>query len=341
MTNDSGKPSDHDGSDHAASDHAGSDHGGSGPDSSGEQPQDDRARKFAEGAPPIPRKAIVFGVVAFAVLGLGGVVFDHFFGGPVSSSTASTTGTNPPGLETTLPRPTGTTRPTKTTRPAEPVVGGVPAQLVSLMGLAELSASRAPEFMLEQKGGSTVSLSSLRGKVVIVSFFNSLCNDICPVLAAELRQAEIDLGPDASRVVLLTVNSDPAATSLDSAGPAENSAVLRSIPEWHFLTGSLTQLDAVWRAYGVSIEVQTSTQMVSHNEVLDFIDPQGRLRFRAAPFGNESTNGSFSLPPGTEKLFASGVADTARSLLGKGHLQTGTTGESQNQAVPGSNGSES
>ena len=62
---------------------------------------DERAAKFAENAPPIPRKAVVVAVVAFVVLGLGGVVLDHFFGGPVST-TAVTAGTDPPGLSTTL-----------------------------------------------------------------------------------------------------------------------------------------------------------------------------------------------------------------------------------------------
>jgi cytochrome oxidase Cu insertion factor (SCO1/SenC/PrrC family) len=278
---------------------------------------EDRAAKFSQNTPWIPRKAVVVAVVAFVVLGLGGVVFDHFFGGPVSSSTAVTAGTNPPPLETTVPRPAATTRPTSTTQPSEPVVADVPAPLVSLMGLTELRAAPAPGFALDTTGGSTVSLSSLRGKVVIVSFFDSACNDICPVLAAELRQSDVDLGADASRVVMLTVNTDPDATSPASATPAEISTDLRSVPEWHFLTGTLKQLDAVWKAYGVSIEVQTSTGLVSHNDVLDFVDPEGRLRFHATPFGNEASNGSFSLPSRTKEQFASGVADTARSLLGK------------------------
>ncbi len=336
MTTDEGKPAHQNGSGQNGSGQNGSDQNGS------DKPAlEDRAKKFAEGAPPIPRKAIVVAVVAFAVLGLGGVVFDHFFGGPVSSSTAITAGTNPPSLETTLPRPTETTRPAETTRPTEPVVADVPAQLVSLMGLTELNASPAPGFTLDTKGGSTVSLSSLRGKVVVVSFFDSLCNDICPVLATELRQADTDLGVDAARVVMLTVNTDPAATSQESATAAETSTALRYVPEWHFLTGTLKQLDGVWKEYGVTIEVQPSTQTVSHNDVLDFIDPEGRLRFRATPFGNESSDGSFSLPYGTEMLFASGMADTARSLLGKdANTLTGTTGVSRTGELPEARGSE-
>jgi protein SCO1/2 len=272
--------------------------------------REQRAKKFAEGAPPIPRKAVVIAVTAFVVLGLGGVLFDHFYGGPVATATVTTTGTDPPSLETTVPHSTPTTRPTVQ------AVGDVPKELVSLIGLTRLKPTPAPGFTLEAKGASPVSLSSLRGKVVIVSFFDSLCNDICPVLADELQQADVDLGSEASRVVILTINADPDATSLDSAAKAEESTALRSVPGWHFLTGTLDQLDPVWKAYGVTIEVQKSTQIVSHNDVLDFIDPEGRLRLRATPFGNESRTGTFSLAPGTEKLFASGVADAARYVLG-------------------------
>ena len=44
-------------------------------------------------------------VAAFVVLGLGGVLFDHFFGGPVSSDTVTTTGTDPPKLGDDRPTP--------------------------------------------------------------------------------------------------------------------------------------------------------------------------------------------------------------------------------------------
>jgi cytochrome oxidase Cu insertion factor (SCO1/SenC/PrrC family) len=71
----------------------------------------------------------------------------------------------------------------------------------------------------------------------------------------------------------------------------------------------------VWKAYGVRIEVQTSTGIVSHNNVLYFIDAKGRLRLRATPFADENSNGTFSLARGTETRFASGIASSVESLL--------------------------
>ena len=62
------------------------------------------------------------------------------------------------------------------------------------------------------------------------------------------------------------------------------------------VTGPLATLNAVWKAYGVSISVDTKTGLEAHNDVMDFIDAQGDLRYRATPFADESTTGTYSLP---------------------------------------------
>jgi cytochrome oxidase Cu insertion factor (SCO1/SenC/PrrC family) len=151
--------------------------------------------------------------------------------------------------------------------------------------------------------------------VVVLSFFDATCDDICGVLETELSQAYQDLGPNRSQVALVTVNTDPLALALASSFPAEEGTI-SSVPGWRFLTGSLAQLGPVWTAYGVSIEVQRRAHAVSHNDLLYFIDPSGRLRLQATPFANESASGSFSLPRATELEWAAGIAAQARSLTG-------------------------
>lgn len=276
----------------------------------GSSPLEDRASKFAQGAPPIPRKAVLIGVVAFAVLGVGGIVFDHFFGGPTGTPTAITAGTNPPGLPTTV---APVQKP-----PKGAAAGQLPASIPALLGLTRLSPVEAPLFSLDSTNGRAVTLQSLRGRVVVLAFFDSRCDDICPVVATELRLAVADLGDEASRAVILGINTDPVATSLDSASAARSAAGLGALVQWDFLTGTVAQLDPVWKAYGVTIEVQKSTDVVSHNNVLYFIDPKGRQRLRATPFANENNAGMFSLPLNTETRFASGIASSVRSLLAGG-----------------------
>jgi protein SCO1/2 len=183
------------------------------------------------------------------------------------------------------------------------------------MSLQKLTVMAAPGFALVDKQGRPTSLVSLRGRVVVLTFFDSTCDDICPVMEAELSRAYADLGADAARVSFVTVNTDPLSLGVGSAGPTEKGS-LRAVPTWEFLTGSLDQLASVWKSYGVAVEVQTSTRTVSHNEVMYFIDALGRVRDRATPFADETGPGVYSLAVPTETKWAAGIADEARDLLG-------------------------
>jgi len=183
------------------------------------------------------------------------------------------------------------------------------------MSLERLNVAAAPGFTLTDQHGRRVSLASLRGKVVVLSFFDAACDDICPVLEKELSQAYADLGQLGYGVAIVTVNTDPLALTNSAARPAEAASHAPLPADWYFLTGSLSQLNAVWTNYGISIDVQRDTGIVSHNDFLYFIDPSGRLRLRATPFANESTSGLFSLPGSAEAAWAAGIADQAKSLL--------------------------
>ena len=277
----------------------------------------DRAAAFAAGPSKIPRTVIVVSVIAVTVLGLGGVALDHFFPGPVGISTTTTLAPNyPPPLQTApagAQLATGAGAQSRTGNlPAAPQL---PASAAALMGLQRLNAARAPGFSLTDQHGRVVSLATFRGKVVVLSFFDAACDDICPVLERELSQADLDLGRDSGRVAMLTVNTDPLALSTAAARPAEESPAPSAVA-WYFLTGALTRLDAVWSSYGIAIDVQRDTGLVSHNDFLYFIDPSGRLRFRATPFADENTSGVSSLPVGTEATWAAGIAAQAKALLG-------------------------
>jgi cytochrome oxidase Cu insertion factor (SCO1/SenC/PrrC family) len=270
----------------------------------------DRTAAFAAGPSKLPRNVIVIFVVTIVALGLGGVVLDHVFPGPVGTSTTTTLRPNyPPPLQKALAGRQGAAGGASGAEPVE-----LPASQSALMGLERLNAT-APGFSLTDEQGRLVSLAGLRGKVVVLSFFDAACDDICPVLENELSQAYADLGPLASGVAIVTINTDPLALSTSSARPEETASRARPPRTWFFLTGPLSRLNPVWSAYGISIDVQRDTGLVSHNDFLYFIDPSGRLRFRATPFANESTSGVYSLPAGTEVAWAAGIAGQARALL--------------------------
>jgi protein SCO1 len=183
------------------------------------------------------------------------------------------------------------------------------------MGISRISGGRAPSFSLTDQRGATVTLASLRGRAVVLMFFDSTCNDICPVLGKEVARAETALGTSAARVDFVAVNTDPNATAVSSAAAVTAKLGLGGKSNFYFLTGSLSTLDIVWTHYGISIEVAQATQRIAHTDLMYFIDPSGHERESATPFADESKSGASSLPATSIDRFGLGIADYARQLL--------------------------
>jgi cytochrome oxidase Cu insertion factor (SCO1/SenC/PrrC family) len=273
--------------------------------SSGAAPVDRRAA-FRAGSVPVPRKFILWIIAAFAVLGLGGVAAEHFIGNAGVQSI----------ITTPVPTLAGTaaSAPAVPNPPSGPAVGASPEKL---MGLQHMVPGKAPPVNLTDEHGSPWTLSHARGKVVVLTFLNAECDDICPVLAEEITQADRLMGARASSAAFVMVNTDPLETSLVPPPPALTQTGLGALANATFLTGSLGQLSSVWRAYGVSVAVSNTTRLVDHNDIMYFIDARGRFALEATPFGNEDSFGVYSLDPATIHTFARGVADAATGLLPK------------------------
>jgi cytochrome oxidase Cu insertion factor (SCO1/SenC/PrrC family) len=264
----------------------------------------DRAAALAAGTPGIPRKFIYWVLVAAGILSLGGLVGEHLF---------SSAGLNP--VSTRSPTAKTTTVPSARPEPLATTSGGpVSASLQSLMGLTRVTPATAPPFSLIDQEGQATSFPLPAPQAVVLTFFDGPCNDICPVLAAEIAQADIDLGTESKDVEFLTVNTDPLALAQSAQAPASTASGLGSLPNWRMLTGPLTTLNAVWKSYGVSISIDQKTGLEAHNEVLYFIDRSGDLRFKATPFADESTTGTYSLPTTTIARWAAGIAAYAEQV---------------------------
>ncbi len=145
-----------------------------------------------------------------------------------------------------------------------------------------LTPRPAPSFTLFDEDGAPVSLRQYRGKVVILSFVDAECQTICPLTTTAMLDAKRALGPAASDVQLLGIDANWRSTQVDDV---LNYTELHGLTgEWHFLTGSLTQLNRVWTAYGLNeyalIERQdrAASNLIDHVAATFVIDPEGRLR---------------------------------------------------------------
>ncbi len=266
------------------------------------RPAVDRAAAFADTTPVVPRNFVYWILGAVAVLGLGGLLAEHL----VSSS-----GLNPVPHHSA--RTATTVAPSAAPLPKSPTAQ-LDAPLASFMGLRSLRLVRAPSFDLIDQGGQAVTLGGQAPKVVVLTFFNGACNDICPILAAEIRVADTELGAAGADVEFLTINTDPQALAVSTLAPAADQPGISTLSNWHILTGPLPSLNQTWKDYGVGITVQKRTGIAAHNDVMYFIDGHGVERFAATPFANESRDGTFSLPAAQIDRWGAAIATYAGKL---------------------------
>jgi protein SCO1/2 len=248
----------------------------------------DRAAVLREGPPPTPTKFLAFAAAILAVVVLSGVLVETLAGNSPSTPPTPTTHT--------------------TTRATSPTVGRT---LAALMTLTPRHGA-APTLTLTDQYGRPWSLGAQRGRVVVVGFVDQSCNDLCPVIGAELRRARQLVGASA-RLTVALVNTDPHHLGVEPNPPALTRTGTGGSSV--FLTGALARMDPIWRAYGVSIRYYPQNGRLVHNNVLYFIGPTGREAALAVPFGDENASGAYHLGARDIARFARGIALEVDSLL--------------------------
>jgi cytochrome oxidase Cu insertion factor (SCO1/SenC/PrrC family) len=148
----------------------------------------------------------------------------------------------------------------------------------SIAGDNGLLNAPAPSFTLTSQDGRQVSLASLRGKVVLLTFLDPVCTTDCPLIAQEMRSADTMLGGKAGNTELVAVVANPTylSTAYTRAFTAQEN--LSQVPNWLFLTGSLSQLTAVWHDYGIEVEDLPAGAMAAHNDLAFVIDASGQMQ---------------------------------------------------------------
>ena len=157
-------------------------------------------------------------------------------------------------------------------RNADPII----AQ--ALAGASAPMDEPAPGFTLTSQDGRQVSLSSLRGKVVLLTFLDPVCTTDCPIIAQEMRAADSMLGAKASGTELVAVVANPTYTSTEFTQAFTRQEGLNQVSNWLYLTGSLSELAPVWQHYGIEVENLPAGAMSAHNDLAFVISATGRLR---------------------------------------------------------------
>ncbi len=119
---------------------------------------------------------------------------------------------------------------------------------------------QAADFRLTDQQGRPYRLTDAQGKVVVLTFLYTHCTDVCPFIAAKLKETDRLLGSDASQVDLVAVTTDPTRDTQQTL--ADYSRTFGLFDRWHFLYGPTDALRPVWKAYAVASEKDTQEQVI-------------------------------------------------------------------------------
>jgi len=155
--------------------------------------------------------------------------------------------------------------------------------------------SAAADFQLTDQSGARVSLSDFAGQVVVLTFFDSQCEDVCPLTAVHLRATYQQFSDQANAVVFLGVNVNLEANRPEDVMATTKKWHLDEIPNWHFLTGSGQELEPVWKAYDVAVLPQEGGEIL-HTPGVFLIDQNGQERWYISTPFDESGTPSWTAP---------------------------------------------
>jgi cytochrome oxidase Cu insertion factor (SCO1/SenC/PrrC family) len=168
----------------------------------------------------------------------------------------------------------------------------------------------APNFTLTSQDGRQVSLASLRGKVVLLSFLDPVCTTDCPVIASEMRVADVLLGSRAADAELVSVVANPTYTSLAYTRAFDVQEGMNTVPNWLYLTGTVSQLATVWHYFGIEVEDLPAGAMAAHNDIAFVISAKGVLQQEISDDPGPGTDA-------TQSSFSSMLADSVLQSIGQ------------------------
>ena len=167
----------------------------------------------------------------------------------------------------------------------------------------------AGDFTLTDQHGRQVSLYSLRGQVVLMTFLDPVCVSDCPLIAQEFRQAGQMLGEHNPHVKLVAVNNNPLYNQAAYIQAFNRQEGLASTPNWEYLSSdNPATLRQVYKEYGVPAETLPAGAMLGHSDIAYVINQRGQL------------TQELDMDPGpgtaaTQSSFATELAEAANKTL--------------------------
>jgi protein SCO1 len=147
---------------------------------------------------------------------------------------------------------------------------------------------------LTTDGAQATSLAALRGHVVVLADFLTLCQETCPLTTGNLLAMDhaVDAAGLGRRVRFVELTVDPARDT-PTRLRAYRTLVGAPAANWSLVTASPAVIERIWRYFGVSYQQlperhpagtdwltgKPLTYDITHQDVVIYLDARGRERF--------------------------------------------------------------
>jgi protein SCO1 len=131
-----------------------------------------------------------------------------------------------------------------------------------------------PNVTFTDQLGKPVTLSSLKGKPVLVDFIYTSCASVCPRLTARMNEVAKKLGAEVGqKLTIVSITLDPEH---DTPQKLRNYAEVQGIASngWLFLTGQPAQIDQELARFRL-VRQRESDGSITHNVAAFLIGPDG------------------------------------------------------------------
>lgn len=151
--------------------------------------------------------------------------------------------------------------------------GAAPELVNGFYGTTAPPGFPAVDFALRDQDGKLIRLRKYAGKVVLLTFVYSTCQNTCPIVVGQIRNALTELPRP---IPALAISVDPKQDT-----PSNVSAFLIKEDvngELEYLVGSRQTLAPIWKQFGIQPQVHINSSKSDHSIDVVLLDKTGRAR---------------------------------------------------------------
>ncbi len=146
-----------------------------------------------------------------------------------------------------------------------------------------------PEFKLTNQDGQPVSLSDLKGRVVLVTAVYSTCTTTCPMMLTKIRTVLDQLSPkERQQVAVVAFSLNPESDTRELRTMTSKIYGMKA-PQFHFVSGVPAEVNALLDKLNVARTRDDKTGQIMHSNLFFLLDREGRIVYRLSLSQNEQS----------------------------------------------------